>query len=590
MSLKEVEELPLLAAATPNTYALVQDAGVTQKLGVSGLLRQYDVTSAGVSPSNSGAQNDAALPPLIVAALAEQAELYWPPGAYTFNASIANLHTVRHRGPGRILRGSDTFYLDPKNGQSNGLYVSTTGSASNDGLSSAAPMTVDAAFAALYNYGPTLSGTWTVWFAAGTYARSTQLTLEGLQSVNHIRFRGPEVGGSPNAPTAIIDGATSVGGVCGLYFRANMRVDVRNLWIKNYASSDAHGIIIDRFTEGVFTNVWTSGCEQAGLHADSTCRLYVVGGKYELNTYYNIRAYAGCVVSIGSSGVTGRVTIGATISGGGAGIHVRDHSSGHVDYVDFVGVTGSGGGLEITNQSRVHLVGCVFSGCYYNIRCDEQSTFIEDAVTHGAASARDMVCWGFSIPTANNQAVLYDPTTGSFKFGRTDILAPKCLVDVADPATSQWGGAFNANVLLGVTGGTNAYLGLGAGNAGSCGIHFADVAGNRQGVIEYSHPSDYFNMRVNAIDAYRWYSDTSAGGYFRSEVTGANAATLGDATHPWRRVYAGVAGVFWTSGSGTPEGNVTAPVGSIYSRSDGGAGTSFYVKESGTGNTGWVAK
>jgi hypothetical protein len=43
-------------------------------------------------------------------------------------------------------------------------------------------------------------------------------------------------------------------------------------------------------------------------------------------------------------------------------------------------------------------------------------------------------------------------------------------------------------------------------------------------------------------------------------------------------------------GAGTPEGNVTAPVGAVYHRTDGGAGTSFYVKESGTGNTGWVAK
>lgn len=43
-------------------------------------------------------------------------------------------------------------------------------------------------------------------------------------------------------------------------------------------------------------------------------------------------------------------------------------------------------------------------------------------------------------------------------------------------------------------------------------------------------------------------------------------------------------------GSGTPEGAVTAPVGAVYHRTDGGAGTSFYVKESGTGNTGWVAK
>lgn len=45
-----------------------------------------------------------------------------------------------------------------------------------------------------------------------------------------------------------------------------------------------------------------------------------------------------------------------------------------------------------------------------------------------------------------------------------------------------------------------------------------------------------------------------------------------------------------TAGSGSPEGVVTAPVGSTYRRTDGGAGTSFYVKESGTGSTGWVAK
>lgn len=52
----------------------------------------------------------------------------------------------------------------------------------------------------------------------------------------------------------------------------------------------------------------------------------------------------------------------------------------------------------------------------------------------------------------------------------------------------------------------------------------------------------------------------------------------------------GSGGPIWTSGTGTPESAVTAPVGSIYSRTDGGAGTSMYVKESGTGNTGWVAK
>lgn len=43
------------------------------------------------------------------------------------------------------------------------------------------------------------------------------------------------------------------------------------------------------------------------------------------------------------------------------------------------------------------------------------------------------------------------------------------------------------------------------------------------------------------------------------------------------------------SGSGSPEGVVTAIVGSTYRRTNGGASTTFYIKESGSGNTGWVA-
>ncbi len=46
-----------------------------------------------------------------------------------------------------------------------------------------------------------------------------------------------------------------------------------------------------------------------------------------------------------------------------------------------------------------------------------------------------------------------------------------------------------------------------------------------------------------------------------------------------------------TFGEGTPEGKITANVGSIYLRQDGGAGTTFYVKETGKNtNSGWVAK
>ena len=73
-----------------------------------------------------------------------------------------------------------------------------------------------------------------------------------------------------------------------------------------------------------------------------------------------------------------------------------------------------------------------------------------------------------------------------------------------------------------------------------------------------------------------------------------NSQNCGSTGSRWQNVKAykfNVDGeVIWTSGAGTPEGVVTAPVGSLFSRTDGGAGTSLYVKETGVGATGWVAK
>lgn len=43
-------------------------------------------------------------------------------------------------------------------------------------------------------------------------------------------------------------------------------------------------------------------------------------------------------------------------------------------------------------------------------------------------------------------------------------------------------------------------------------------------------------------------------------------------------------------GAGSPEGVVTAPIGTRYINITGGAGTTLYVKETGTGSTGWAAK
>jgi hypothetical protein len=70
------------------------------------------------------------------------------------------------------------------------------------------------------------------------------------------------------------------------------------------------------------------------------------------------------------------------------------------------------------------------------------------------------------------------------------------------------------------------------------------------------------------------YSNT---GYRLSNTTNINALNLN-------------AALYEAWGTGTPEAAVTAGVGSIFHRTNGGASTCLYVKESGTGNTGWVAK
>lgn len=51
----------------------------------------------------------------------------------------------------------------------------------------------------------------------------------------------------------------------------------------------------------------------------------------------------------------------------------------------------------------------------------------------------------------------------------------------------------------------------------------------------------------------------------------------------------GTGGPFWAQGSGSPEGVLAAPAGSLYSNTAGGVATTLYVKSVGTGNTGWTA-
>ena len=74
-----------------------------------------------------------------------------------------------------------------------------------------------------------------------------------------------------------------------------------------------------------------------------------------------------------------------------------------------------------------------------------------------------------------------------------------------------------------------------------------------------------------------------------------NATSFGLNGYRWKENHStsyrpGTGAAIWTSGAGTPEGVLVASVGSLFTRTDGGAGTTLYVKQSGVGNTGWIGK
>ncbi len=88
------------------------------------------------------------------------------------------------------------------------------------------------------------------------------------------------------------------------------------------------------------------------------------------------------------------------------------------------------------------------------------------------------------------------------------------------------------------------------------------------------------------------YGGTAGHLLYRDDTTGyAKFRNSTDAAHigiEAALVSIGSGGILIQAGSGSPESVVTAPVGSLYLRTD--SATTLYVKQTGTGNTGWVAK
>lgn len=102
------------------------------------------------------------------------------------------------------------------------------------------------------------------------------------------------------------------------------------------------------------------------------------------------------------------------------------------------------------------------------------------------------------------------------------------------------------------------------------------------------------NVNIDASGSGVVRINSNADGIAKSGTGGLEVYAGNNSTTKWLDVkgtgIATVGGAKWSSGNGTPEGVVTGNVGDLFSRLDGGATTTLYVKTSGTGNTGWTAK
>lgn len=330
--------------------------GSMEGADVDSAMYGLDVSTYGAVPGGTAAANDAAIALAITDAIAIGASLWWPPGAssviYDISANIANFHSVRHGGPGAVRRGSDTFYVDPTYGQTNRLYVSSSGSAGNDGLTSALPCTLAQAAANLRNYGPMLNGTWRIIGAAGTYSVNS-ITFD-TPSRDWVVVQGPSVGGTPNVPTMILDGTGAGSNKHGFVVNGQgVQVWCQDIKFQNYnnGTQNSCGVAVGYAARFYANNTHCANCDFAGVLADQGDILLVGGG-----------IYSACRSGVISNATRTTVGYGATSTANGTqftgctqnSVYWSRGSQGHVDYCTFINAPYH---VQLESASRAHLLG-----------------------------------------------------------------------------------------------------------------------------------------------------------------------------------------------------------------------------------------
>lgn len=470
-----------------------------------------------------GATDDTAkIQAAVTACVASGDWLYWPKGTYLTTASISNFHAVRHVGPGAVQRGSDTFWISPSDSQTNRIYVSVGGS--SDGLAATSPAAVATALSSLESRGY-LKGTWRIVFAAGTYPGGYVLT--GVRSSRRIVFEGPDVGGHPNVPTAIIDGVS--GQANGLYLQNYVLALVQNIKFQNFtAGSTSAGLVVDYHSNLWTINVHAEGNIWAGLNVNNGTKIFVTGGVFRLNRK-GIRIYDNCMLSVGYQSSSSRVQL---IDNTEFGVEVRDSSSGHVDYADIE--RNAVAGMSVWQQSRVASDFAAFVDNPIQIQCQTFSTWASAGNTSTFSGSGKNLVFYWSAPP-DNKDFYFDEATGRFRWGISGFGTPPLKFNFVSGASFS-GASYPSNARMGIDSDGTTLLALSAPAAKAAGIVCSTVGASQPGVFQYSFSDNSWRMTLNATDYYRWRTNAYI-------PVSDNTVTLGESGFRWSVVWSGTGSI-----------------------------------------------
>lgn len=425
--------------------------------------------------------------------------LRWPAGDYVVSESIDRIHSIRHVGEGAILRGLQRFYVNPKAGQSNRIYVSTTGNDGRDGLSPTSPFqTIQAAVDAWANYAKNTAGNWTIDLAAGTYSEGC--VIDGITSPTELVIEGKLSGATK---IVIIDG-TSAALASGFNFNGPVRVRLKRLKVQNYPGASSFGIAYQNGAQGTVDTCDVQNVGFAAITATENCILDIIGN---------------CQITLSAAGQKGlryyRQSNGSwvpgtgntiSVNGGGFvtdGAEIRDNSV--IVCTDGISITNCQNvGLLIRRFSYVELRTATVSNNAVGISLVDSSLYANaTGVVTMSGNTANFNYQGFSLPF-NTQVNTAIGITGPSAQGSSSNY------DMVVSATGQTGLQF-------LTDSATAPL---------------NIDFNKVGRLGYVLSDHSLRLVQNGADTYRFRTSDFI-------PIADNARGLGGASNRWSTVYAG---------------------------------------------------